>query len=602
MANRKTPLLDIMPRDLLEKGYALHRQGKLADAERLYVRLLETQPDNVDALHSLGILAVQSGRPQHGAALIGRAVAIAPHFAQAHVSLGSALLTLGQLAEALASFNRAITLDPRNANAHYNRALALLRLDRAAEALAGFDHAVALNPGHAEAYLNRGSVLIDLGRAADAVLAFDRAIALRPNFAEAWCNRGLAQRMLKRFDDALASYERAVGLNPGSAQVHYNRGNTLSDLKRWEEAVASFDRAIALEPASCETHVNRAQALTELKRLDEALAGYDRAIALNPGMAVPYLNKSQVLLLSGRFGEGWPLYEYRKKLVEPILSEAPAATPWLGDLDIRGKTLLVESERGLGDIIQFARYAHLAQDLGAKVVLATPGRLVRLMEGLIPSIEIVGADALSASCDFRIALLSMPLAFKNDADTIPGRVPYLRAEPELVRKWRTRIGHRGFKIGICWQGSRLAGAMDRSFSVAEFRNIARIPNLRLISLQKGGGTEQLRDLPAGMAVETLGEDFDSGPDAFIDTAAVMDSLDLVITADTAIAHLAGALGQPCWVALKHVPDWRWLLDRSDSPWYPTLTLFRQPVDGNWAGLFAEVEARLAEIISETQKG
>ncbi len=256
---------------------------------------------------------------------------------------------------------------------------------------------------------------------------------------------------------------------------------------------------------------------------------------------------------------------------------------WTGKEDLAGKTLFIEAEQGLGDTIQFCRYAPLAADLGARVILTVQPSLVRLLQTLDPRLEILAVPALPLEFDYHIALLSLPLAFETRLANIPAIIPYLRAEPDRVARMRARIGREGFKIGLCWQGSYIAGA--RSFPLRCLEGVACLPGVRLISLQKGDGVEQLDTLPDGMTVETLGADF---PEDFVDTAAAMEAMDMIISCDTSVVHLAGALGRPVWLAMRHAPDWRWLTDRADSPWYPGLQIFRQPAQNDWAGLFQEI--------------
>jgi tetratricopeptide (TPR) repeat protein len=583
---------------LLTQAYALHGQGQFAEAERLYTEVLQLQPANSQALLFLGVLDLQRHEPERGIEKIAKAAHIDPNFALAHYHLGNGLLALHRPGEALVCFDRAIELQPGFAEAHHNRADALIDLGRPADALAAYDRAIALKPEFAEAHSNRGLALRALKRPGDALVSYDRAITLKPTFAQAHHNRGNVMMDLKRPADALASFDRAVTLQPGFADAHINRGLALMELRRPAEALAAFDTAIEHQPNLAEAHLNRGLALTEIKRPDEALASFDRAIALKPGFIPALWNKSHTLLLLGRFEEGWPLHEYRKQLPEPIAAQAHAQPVWLGAEAIKGKTLLIETEQGFGDVIQFSRYVHLAQARGAKIILAVRSRMMRLMEGLTPPVEIIDSSTPPSHFDFHVPLLSLPLAFATTGSTIPADIPYLRAEPDRVEKWKAILGTHGFKIGICWQGSTLGATLGKPFSVAEFRAIAQIPGVRLISLQKGEGSEQLQDLPPGMAVESLGEDFDAGKHAFVDTAAVMEGLDLVITTDTSVAHLAGALGRPAWVALKYVPDWRWLLDRSDSPWYPTLRLFRQTIYDSWPDVFAQMEARLRQQLAQ----
>jgi hypothetical protein len=298
----------------------------------------------------------------------------------------------------------------------------------------------------------------------------------------------------------------------------------------------------------------------------------------------------------GDFERGWEHYESRETCAAP---SPDWGVRWTGDESLEGKSLLILAEQGFGDTIQSCRFAPLAAARGAKVTLAVQDPLVALLECLKPGIMITALSAVVPTrFDYHIPLLSMPRAFHTRTDNIPASIPYLSANPWRIEAWNARMGTHGFRIGICWQGA-VGGEVDigRSFPVRHFETLAEIPGLRLISLQKNAGVEQLRDLPAGMKVETFGDTLDPGPDAFVDTAAVMENLDLVITSDTAIAHLAGALGRPVWVALSHVPDWRWLLDRDDSPWYPTMRLFRQPRRNDWAGVFAAIKTSLLELLA-----
>jgi Flp pilus assembly protein TadD len=469
------------------------------------------------------------------------------------------------------------------------------------EALDGFDRTIALKPGFAEAHLGRGNTLADMNRPDEAVRSYDRAIALKPNLAEAHNNRGMALHRLGRFEEALESYSRAIGHRPGYALACNNRGMALREIGRLEDALRDCSRAVALNPRFAEAHYNRGNVLKGLTRPDEALQDYDCAIALKPDLAEAHWNKAVCTLLMGRFEEGWRLYERRTRKPECAANLVAGQTAWTGTESLDGKSLYIQAEQGLGDTIQFCRYALLAAEMGREVVLAVQDPLVRLMKSLGRAIHIRELTSGPPAFDYYIPLLSMPLAFHTDADSIPAEIPYLSAEPERIRHWNARIGSEGFRVGICWQGAK-GGEVDigRSLPVRYFEGIASIPGVRLISLQKNAGAEQLLDLPAGMEVETFGDDFDAGPDAFIDTAAIMENLDLVITSDTAVAHLGGALGRPVWVALSYVPDWRWQLDRYDSPWYPTMKLFRQTERGNWRSTFAAMEMRLLELLRADQ--
>ena len=678
---------------MLKEAFALHTQGKFAEAEHAYAELIRRQPGNFQALHLYGVLALQRGQTERGIELLRQALKLEPRQPLAHRDLGNAFQQLRRFEEALASYDKALALKSDLADAHNNRGIALAGLHRLDEALISYGRAIALKPDYAQAYNNRGTVLADqkraaealadfsqaialdpfyakafnnragvlaemgrheealqdhdraiachpeiadshdkrggvliilgrarealesydraiardpslysahdgrgtalamLGRPQDALESHDRALALDPNSAVAHNNRGAALAALRRPAEALEAHDRALALDPNSATAHSNRGSALALLDRQEEGLKSLERALALKPDLIQAHTNRSHFLTDLKRYDEALAGFDRAIAVHPQSAEAHFGKSLVLLVRGQFEDAWPHYEWRKRRVAEGSLHALGRPTWTGKENIAGKTLFIEAEQGLGDTIQFCRYASMAADLGAHVILTAQAALARLLESFDPRVEIMAVPALPDAFDYHIALLSLPQAFGTSLRTIPATIPYLRAEPERTAQMRTRIGGNGFKIGVCWQGSYIAGV--RSFPLRCLEGLARLPGVRLISLQKGDGIEQLDELPDGMTVETLGGNF---PEDFVDTAAAMEAMDLVISCDTSVAHLAGALGRPAWVALRHAPDWRWLLNRDDSPWYPGLQLFRQPAPGNWTGVFAEIEARLAAML------
>jgi len=517
-----------------------------------------------------------------------------PNSAAAHCNRGLALQALNQPEAALQSYDRAITLDPRYTDAHYNRGILLRNMNLLNEAVESYDRAIKCNSGHAEAWSNRGNALRALGRSEDALRSFDRAIAVAPDFAVAHHNRGNALQDLGRWDEAVASYGRAVQIRPDFAEAWCNRSNALRNVGRPDEALENSDRAMALRPDLADVHTSRGNSLKDLKRFREAIENYDRAIKLDPHSADAHWNKSLCVLMTGDLAEGWQLYEWRKKAFDASKTYSGAQTPWSGQEPLENRMLLIYAdEQGLGDTIQFCRYAMLARQRGANVILAVQDRLVTLLRSIGENIDVANVSSAIPDADFQIALLSMPLAFETTLHNVPATVPYLAAEPDRVARWRATLGDDGFKVGICWRASPVRNAdTDKSFSLRSFERIAAIPGVRLISLQKHDGLADLRNLPAGMRVETLGDEFDERHDAFLDTAAVMENLDLVIAPDTAVTHLAGALARPIWVALKFVSDWRWLLDRSDSPWYPTMKLFRQTQRGAWRDVFVAMESEI----------
>jgi tetratricopeptide (TPR) repeat protein len=499
--------------------------------------------------------------------------------------------------EALARYEHALTVRPHYADALYNRGNTLQELKRFDEALESYDRALAVRPDYADALNNRGNALHELRRFDEALASYDRALDLRPDYAEALYNRGSTLQLLKRVDEALTSYDHALAVRPNYAEALNNRGVALSELKEFDEALASYDRALAARPDYAEAFGNRGNTLHQLKRFDEALASYDRAIAANPGYANGYWNRALNRLLLGRYKHGWADYEWRWEATDFPSKRPNIPVPIWQSEDLAGHHLLIFSEQGLGDIIQFVRYLPLLSQKQGKMIFLVDHKLVRLLRASFSEIDFVSTVDSVQGVALQVPLMSLPHRFNTEVSSIPNKLPYLRAEAELEACWRARIGERGFKVGIAWQGRPGVKADEgRSISLEQFVPLSRVPGVRLISLQKHFGIDQLSRVPNDVKIETFEDDLDTGPDAFVDTAAIMNNLDLIITPDTSIAHLSGALARPTWVALKYVPDWRWLLDREDSPWYPTLRLFRQPRRDDWASVFTRIEHELRALL------
>jgi tetratricopeptide (TPR) repeat protein len=582
---------------LYSSAAALRALGRFEEALTRARAALARQP-TAEAYFQQGAALRDLGRFAEAVASFDLAIALKPNYVEAHTSRGIALGQLQRNTEALASFERAIALRPAAAELHNNQGNMLRRLRRLPEALASFERAIAFEPGLAMAYNNRGLVLQALRRYEEAAASCERALALQPDFADAHNNLGVQQYELGRPAAALASWRRALELQPRMDGVHGNLSNALRDLELPEDALAESELGIREDADSAVNHCNRGNALFDLGRFAEAIASYDRAIELDPRYALAHFDKGLCLLLTGEFAQGLPLYEWRKRLGSYAM-RASSTRAWLGEKDLAGKTLLIYADQALGDTIHFCRYAKLAAERGAQVVLAVQPQLRALLTGL--GVRIVASGEQPEAYDFDCALMSLPLAFGTTLADIPAAVPYLSAEPVKALRWRQQLGDAGFKVGIAWQGSRNRIDVGRSVPLEMFGRLARIPGVRLISLQKGAALDQLRAVAKDLPVEVLGDEFDAGPQAFLDSAAVMTHLDLIITCDTALAHLAGALGRPTWIAIKRVPDWRWLLDRADCPWYPSVRLFRQTQRGDWGGVFDAMQAELASLAGTTSE-
>ncbi len=574
----------------VQHALAAYQRGESAEGERLCRSALAVKADYFDALYLLGIIAGQAGRPQEAIELLSRAVAANPTIADAHYNRGVALGDLDRHAQALESYDRAIALKPDYVDAHYNRGVALGQLHRFAEALESYDRAIALKPAYAEAHNNRGVALAGLQRHAEALSSHERAIALRPQYASAYNNRGVALGHLQRFTEALASYERAIALRPDYAEAHNNRGNALHDLGRPAEALASLDRAIALKPGYADAHYHRGNALRDLYRHAEAVDAYERAVALAPDHAAAHWNLADCRLLLGEFALGWKEYEWRWKLNDRESGRRDFSQPlWLGEPPLEGRTILLHSEMGLGDTLLFCRYAKEVAALGAKVVLETQPPLLPLLVHLDGVTHAVPRGAPLPAFDYHCPLMSLPLAFKTDLRNIPASVPYIRGDPARVATWQAKLGTRGkSRVGLVWGGSAALRNDRRSMALSEMLPLVR-GWAEWVSLQKEVRETDAALLQARADLIHFGEQLTD----FGDTAALVELMDIVVTIDTSVANLAGAMGKPVWILLPWNPhDWRWMLDRADSPWYPTARLFRQSAAGDWASVVDQVGAEL----------
>lgn len=504
----------------------------------------------------------------------------------------NALREQQRFSEAVAAFDRAIGLQPRHAESHNGRGIVLASLQRFEEAVAEFDQAIALKPDYAEAHNNRGLVLQDLNRLDAALASFDHAITLKPDDARMHKNRGGVLEDLKRYEQAVASYDRAVALNPVDPDAHNNRGLALQHLNRLDEALASFDRAIALKPGSAEAYSNRGVVLQDLNRYEAAAADLDKAIALRPNFPEARINLGYCLLKMGRFERGWQLHESRKDVAKPVGNRSLARPLWRGGEDITNATVFVHWEQGFGDTIQFCRYATLLSERCAKVIMSVQEPLYPLLKGLSPSVHIIKGDEVPHTFDFHCPLLSLPLAFGTTLNSIPSAQRYIVADAALRREWDARLApRRRLRIGFAWRGNPTQ-PNDRNRSV-DLRLLAPLFNIdaQWLSLQKELAPQDNAILAGLPQVACLGSELRD----FSDTAAIIDCADLVITVDTSIAHLVGAMGKPVWMLLAFNADWRWLTDRDDSPWYPTMRLFRQTKIESWNDVVNRIAAELCEF-------
>jgi tetratricopeptide (TPR) repeat protein len=548
--------------DLFTRAWELHQAGDLRQAEAIYLRLLGEDPRDGRTWFVLANLYEAQGQPGEAIRCCRQAMDCCPHDSQGPVFLGNALLRQGNHAEAEAAYRLALQLNP--------------------------DHALAL--------VNLGFILGEQGRPAIALAAYRRALELQPELPEAHHNLANLLEAEGLHQEALGHFEEAIRQRPDYARAHVNCGGVLASLGRAAEAEASIRRALELQPDSPESHRSLGGALALQGKLDEAVAAYRHALRLNPDQAEAHWNLGLTLLTQGRYREGWPEFEWIWKVRNSWDLPHYDRPAWDG-APLQGRTILLHVEQGLGDTLFFIRYARLVQQRGGRTVVQCQPRLVRLLSRCAGIDLLLPQKAPLPPYDVHASLQSLPGLFGTDRDSIPAEVPYLGADPDLVVSWRRRLAKvRGLRVGICWQGDlRHLWDRHRSIALSQFEPLARVEGVQLISLQKGPGCEQLAALGGRFPVLSLGPDLDEAAGGFMDTAAVLQSLDLVITADSALAHLAGALARPVWVALAFAADWRWLHSRSDSPWYPTARLFRQPALGAWEEVFHHMAGELRAL-------
>ena len=545
------------------EGVAAHGQGRLREAEKIYARVLKAAPDHFDALNLLGTVKAQQGHIGEAHRLFAAAVKANPAAPQGWSNLGQALHALKRSGEALECLDRARILAPDDVNILNAHANALLSSDRPLDALAEFQAVLARAPAHVEARIN--------------------------------C--GLAQAALGAPDRALADFDAALALAPGHPGASYNRGVALIKLGRYEEAIAANDTALAVEPGHVTAWLNRGKALAQLNRYDEAIASYGEVLAIKKDHADAHFNQALALLTLGKYQRGFTDYEWRWRRTGMAPQKSRGKPLWLGEYPLARKTVLLHAEQGLGDTIQFARYAPILAASGAKVVLEVQPELKALMARLDGTAAVIARgeapSAQNLAFDVHCPLGSLPLAMKTEPATVPASVPYLSASGAHLAKWSGEIGALPQpRIAIAWSGN-LSHDNDRNRSIAFQRLVPLFGKgqASFISIQRDVRAEDAAALAAEQRVTPIGGELED----FADTAAVLALCDLVIAVDTAAAHLAGAMGRPVWVLVPFAPDWRWTLQGETTPWYPTARLFRQTALEDWDGVVARVGAELARF-------
>lgn len=584
------------PGEELQEGLRLHQASLFTEAEQCYKNVLAEQKNNADALNLLGVLCHQTGRSQDGGALIQRALQIKPDHFDAATNLGNILSELGHIDNAMGCYEHALKIQPDHAIAHCNYGALLSRLSRHEEAIAHLRQALANQPGYTEARFNLGEALERNGSPLAAIEEFNLFLETNPKHQAALLNLADCLKKSGRVAEAIERYRALISNAPNFYVAYNNLGNLLREEGHLDEAEALFNTALQLAPQLAELYGNISPVLISQNRIDEAIRHLDTALEIAPGYPEAHFVKGLALLVDGQFEKGWQEYEWRWQCRDFRSPHVHQDIPrWQGEA-LAGKTLLIYAEQGLGDTIQFVRYGKLLKEYGGKIILECPPSLQELLR------EQAGVDVVIAqgeplpAVDVQLPLLSLPYILGTGLSSIPASPSYLAPDTHKAAAWESRLQDAktsGFRVGLVWAGRpEHQNDRNRSASLAMLNPLAGLPGVSFISLQKGRGEEDLDEKRNHLDILPCGKLLDD----FTDTAALISALDLVISVDTSVAHLAGALGKPTWVMLPFSPDWRWLLKRSDSPWYPSMRLFRQDKAGDWSNVVQQIKQALVETV------
>jgi len=617
-------------------GVALASMEDFDEAEKCLRRAVEIDPNLSDAHYNLAKTLQFLDKPQEAVAHYRSALRFASDSPEIHYNLANTLRELGRLDEAAAGYRDALRITPDYVKARNNLGNVLREQGRLEEAAAEYRQSLRLRPDYAEGHHNLGLVLATTGKLNEAVQCYRRALELKPTLAAARNSLGKALvkqgkvdeaaevltselataeecvdgylkladklRTEGRLDEAVAYARKAIEAKSDLAAAHNSLGLAMLAKNEPEEAIACYHKALEIKPDFALVHNNLAVALQTLGRFDECLDSIQTALRLKPQFAIAHLNRAVCWLRKGEFERGWHEFEWRRLSRDHRVRRF--SVPLWDGRELLDGAILLHAEQGLGDTLQFVRYALLVKERCRTLVFQCPKRLVPLLQRCAGIDSLVAKGEPLPDFDFHAPLMSLPGILGTTLDSVPAEVPYVFAEEQLVETWRKRLAEfSGFKVGIAWQGNKkYAGDAYRSIPLRHFAPLAGIRGVQLFSLQRGRGCDQLADLPDGFEVHDFGEDFDRDRGAFMDAAAVVQNLDMVITSDTAIAHLAGAMGVPVWVALHLSSDWRWLHAWEDSPWYPTMRLFRQRQLGDWEGLFERIAGELSKMVAGDHSG
>jgi Flp pilus assembly protein TadD len=591
---RRSPL-DAM----VDEGRAFHAKNKIAEAQAIYTRVLKVAARHPTANHYMGVLLLQQGQTAEALTHLRLAVTLTPNDSSIRSNLGVALKRMGALEEAELEFRAALALNPKAQDALSNLMSLLVSAERWKEALQPAERLLSLQPGRSDLLMEISRIHLSIGQVTEAIEPLRQILVTNPGHIGALSNLGVALRRADRQEEAVAVLESARSLAPDSTEVLVNLGSALQTLDRFGEAISILSHCIKLPNQDGFAWHNLGNAYRAENRLADALTASRSAVARSPGSPEIRMGHSVNLLLCGQLTEGFQYYESRSQVADFPSPKRNFQIPAWTDQDLKGKRILIHDEQGVGDAIQFVRYATLLKNAGASVVVDCNVQLSRLFRSARDVDVVVPRFTEIPPVDFFVPMVSLAHRFGTVLETIPADIPYLNAEPDLTAHWAKKLGDRNrqLRVGLVWSGNpEFRGDRLRSPGLDPILPLLNVPGVKFFALQKGPGRRDLERLGQPLNLTDLGPEISD----FADTAAIMMNLDLVLTSCTGPAHLAGALGVPTWIMLPYECDWRWMLNRSDSPWYPTVRLFRQPGRDLWPQLVETIAAPLAEFASHSR--
>ena len=582
-------------------GRLLASRGELDEAAASFAEALAHDPEYGEVWNMLAGVNGQRGIYDEAERCSREAIRVLPEQADGYINLTNALMALGRVADAVQAGARAVTLDPANALSWNMLGAARERMEIWAEAEQAYVKAIAIDPMLTSAQAGLGRMLQAKGDMAGAERVLRQILQLNPQDPGVFYNLGHLYAQQQLLDKAESCFHQALQIKPDFAEAWIDLGNLTQNQGRHDEAMSCYQQALACAPKNPDAHFNLGVLYQRQGKLASALASFDQAIANRPEFVDAHWYKSFICLLQGDYSRGWEEYEWRLRQKKNV--PRPFHQPVWDGSPLDGRTILVHDEQGYGDTFQFVRYLRQVQAYGGQVVFECHHQLAAVLRGCDGYDELVERisplDVPTTSFDVQIHLMSLPHVLKTRFDNIPRDFPYIKADPVRVERWRMRIaGDKRYKVGVAWAGSpRHTNELNRSCALAEFAPLGEVAGVSFYSLQKGSGSEQADTPPAGIKLVRMDKELDEDA-RFVDTAALMENLDLIISIDTSIVHLAGALGRPVWTLLCATPDWRWLLERSDSVWYPNMRLFRQPQPNDWRSVFTQVSKALATTVRQ----